>query len=84
MKEQKILSERIQELCRARRMSYYLLAYKSGVPITTVMNIVHCTTKNPGIFTIIRLCGALGVSVGEFFDSEEFRSMEENWKEGQQ
>lgn len=75
MKEQKILSERIQELCRARRMSYYLLAYKSGVPITTVMNIIHCTTKNPGIFTIIRLCGALEVSVQEFFDAEEFREI---------
>lgn len=78
MKEQKILSNRIQELCRARRMSYYLLAYKSGVPITTVMNIVHCTTKNPGIFTVIKLCGALGISVREFFDTEEFYMLEKN------
>lgn len=80
MKEQKILSNRIQELCRARRMSYYLLAYKSGVPITTVMNIVHCTTKNPGIFTVIKLCGALGITICDFFDTEEFRQMEKEKK----
>ena len=76
MKEQKILSNRIQELCRARRMSSYLLAYKSGVPITTVMNIIYCTTKNPGIFTVIKLCGAFGITICDFFDTEEFRQME--------
>lgn len=75
MREQKLLAERINNLCRDKRMSYYLLSYKSGVPITTIMNIVHCTTKNPGVFTIFKLCDGFGISAREFFDAEEFRRM---------
>lgn len=72
MKEQKILAERIISLCKERHMSYYLLSYKSTVPITTILNIVNCITKNPGVFTIIKLCDGLGVTIQEFFDIEEF------------
>lgn len=80
MREQKLLAERINYLCRMKRMSYYLLSYKSGVPITTIMNIVHCTTKNPGIFTIFKLCDGLGISVQEFFEGEEFKRVKKNGK----
>lgn len=76
MREQKILAERINVLCRERKMSYYSLSYKSTVPITTIMNIVHCITKNPGIFTIIKLCDGLGITIQEFFDTEEFQNIE--------
>ena len=76
MREQKILAKRINVLCRERKMSYYSLSYKYTVPITTIMNIVHCITKNPGIFTIIKLCDGLGITIQEFFDTEEFRNIE--------
>ncbi|MDO4338435.1 MAG: helix-turn-helix transcriptional regulator [Eubacteriales bacterium] len=75
-REQKLLAERICELCKERRMSYYLLSYKSTVPITTIMNIIHCATKNPGIFTLIKLCDGLGITIQEFFDTEEFKNIE--------
>lgn len=73
MKEQKILSKRIISLCEERKMSYYSLSYKSTVPITTILNIVNCTTKNPGVFTIIKICDGLGITIQEFFDIEEFQ-----------
>lgn len=76
MREQKILAERINKLCSERKMSYYSLSYKSTVPITTIMNIVHCITKNPGIFTIIKLCDGLGITIQEFFDTKEFQNIE--------
>ena len=76
MREQKILAKRIEQLCQERRVSYYLLAYKSTVPITTIMNIVHCTTKNPGIFTLIKICDGLGITIQDFFDTEEFKNIE--------
>lgn len=76
MKSQDILSKRIKELCRERNMSYYILAYKSTVPITTIMNIVNCVTKNPGIFTIIKLCDGLGITVQEFFETDYFYNIE--------
>lgn len=76
MREQKLLAERIKTLCEERRMSYYFLSYKSTVPITTIMNIIHCTTKNPGIFTIIKLCDGLGITIQEFFATDEFQNIE--------
>ena len=76
MREQKILAERIISLCKERRLSYYLLSYKSTVPITTILNIVNCITKNPGVFTLIKICDGLGVTIQEFFDTEEFRNIE--------
>lgn len=76
MKEQKILAERIRTLCKEKDISYYHLSYKSTVPITTIMNIIHCITKNPGIFTIIKICDGLEITIQEFFDTEEFRNIE--------
>ena len=72
MKEQEILSERIQDLCKEKGISFYVLSYRSAVPITTLMHIVNCTTKNPGIFTIIKICNGLDISVKDFFDIKEF------------
>lgn len=76
MKEQKILSDRIKYLCEQRNMSYYILAYRSSVPMTTLMHILDCSTKNPGIFTIIKICSGLDMTISDFFDSEEFADIE--------
>ncbi|MBQ8626357.1 MAG: helix-turn-helix transcriptional regulator, partial [Agathobacter sp.] len=56
-------------------MSYYTLSYRSTVPLTTLLHILDGSTKNPGILTIIKLCDGLGISLQEFFDTEEFSSM---------
>ncbi|MCI6005691.1 MAG: helix-turn-helix transcriptional regulator [Blautia sp.] len=76
MREQHLLSDRIKTLCEEKNMSYYSLSYRSTVPITTIMNIVHCTTKNPGIFTIVKLCDGLGVTIQEFFGADAFEDIE--------
>ena len=76
MKEQKILSDRIKYLCEQKNISYYILAYRSCVPMTTLMHILDCSTKNPGIFTIIKICSGLDMSVSDFFDAEEFADIE--------
>ena len=51
--------ERINNLCKERRMSYYALSYESAVPMTTLMHIVDKTTVNPGVLTIGKLCDGL-------------------------
>lgn len=76
MNEQKIVANRIEQLCRERKFSYYTLAYRSGVPLTTLMHIIGCTTKNPGLLTISKLCGGFGMALKDFFDSDEFVGME--------
>lgn len=71
-KAQKILVERIDELCKEKDMSYYALSYKATIPLSTLIHIMDETTKNPGIFTIMKICDGLGVSLQEFFDTQEF------------
>lgn len=70
------LANRIKYLCKKNNISYYSLSYKSTVPITTLMHIVNATTKNPGIFTIIKICNGLDITIRDFFDSEEFENIE--------
>ena len=74
--EQAILSKQIKRLCREKGLSYYELSYKSTVPLTTLMHIIDGETKNPGLFTISKIYGGLGISLKEFFDSNEFNGIE--------
>ena len=73
--EQKILIKRINDLCKKNGYSYYMLSDKSGVPMSTLMHLMDGTVKNPGIFTIVRICNGFGITMAEFFNSEEFNSM---------
>ena len=68
---------RILRLCGERKMSLHRLAVESGVSPSTLKNIVYGKSKNPGIVTIKMLCDGLGVTLTEFFDTEEFRSLEQ-------
>lgn len=76
MNEQKILINRIKYFCKKKGMSYYVLSYRSTVPLTTIMHILDCSTKNPGIFTVAKICNGFGITLKEFFDSEEFKDIE--------
>lgn len=70
------LANRIKDLCKRNNISYYALSYKSAVPMTTLMHIINCTTKNPGIFTLVKICDGLDITIRDFFDSEEFINIE--------
>ena len=76
MDEQKRLINRIDHLCQEQGISYYKLSYRSAVPITTIMHIIDGSTKNPGIFTIIKICNGLNITVKDFFDAEDFVDIE--------
>ena len=78
MKHQELLSNRIQYFCQQKGLTYYRLSYLSAVPLTTLLHIIDCSTKNPGIFTLIKICNGLGVSMAEFFCTEEFKDTD--WK----
>ncbi len=76
MQAQDVLVERINNLCKQKRMTYYALSYKSAVPMTTLIHIVDKSTVNPGVLTIGKLCDGFGITLKEFFDSPEFESIE--------
>lgn len=76
MTEQELVSNRIRYYCKLRSLTYYQLSYRSTVPLTTLMHILNGATKNPGIFTIIKVCNGLDITISEFFSSEEFKNIE--------
>lgn len=74
-KARKLLAERVNELCKEKKLTYEELSSKSEVPIETVLQMADGSVKNPGIFAIAKICKGLDVSLKDFFDTEEFRNI---------
>lgn len=75
-----IVKNRIVELCNKKRWSYNALANFSGIPSSTLKNIISGKSENPGIVTIKKLCDGLDITLGEFFNTPEFDSLEQEIK----
>lgn len=71
------VARRIVQLCRERNMAINALARSAGVAPSTVKNILNGASRNPGVVTIKILCDGLGISLLEFFDTDEFRNLEQ-------
>lgn len=66
------VSKRLSEFLQAKDMTQYQLFMKSGVPKSTISNIINCTYPSMKLRVIHELCQGLGVSVIEFFNSPLF------------
>lgn len=76
----KAVKNRIMELCNKKRWSYNSLANYSGIPSSTLKNIISGKSENPGITTIKKLCDGLEMTLGEFFSTPEFDNLEQEIK----
>ena len=74
------VKNRIMNLCEQKKITINKLATESGVAPSTNKNILYGKSKNPGIVTIKMLCDGLGVSLIEFFSTQEFESLEQEIK----
>ena len=74
------VSGRILELCRKNNLSVNGLATLSAIPPSTLKNIISGVSQNPGIVTIKKICDGVNISLSEFFDTEEFKSLEQEIK----
>lgn len=72
--------ERIHQLCRERSITPNALSYMSGVSQSTVKSILNKESKNPGIVTLKKLCDGLGITLVQFFDTEEYYLLEQEIK----
>lgn len=70
-------AKRILELCAVRGITVNKLANISGVTQSTVSDIVNNKAKNIGIVTIKKLCDGFEITITEFFDTEYFKSLEQ-------
>lgn len=71
------VAQRFLELCMERGITVNKLATLSGVTQSTVNDIVNHKAKNIGIVTIKKLCDGLDITITEFFDTETFRSLQQ-------
>lgn len=63
---------RILELCGERNISINKLANICGLPPSSVKNILYGKSQNPKILTVKMICDGLGITLAQFFDTDEF------------
>ncbi len=66
------VSKRLLDLLEERHMTQYQLYLKSGVPKSTISNIVNCSYDSMKLRIIHELCQGMDISIAEFFDSPLF------------
>ena len=74
------VKNRILVLLEEKNMSIHKLAIESAVPPSSIKNILYGKSINPGIATIKMLCDWFNISLIEFFDTEEFKNLEQEIK----
>ena len=75
MKLNQAISLRLQELLAEQGMTQYQLFTKSGVPKSTINNLIHCSYDSVKLRIIHELCQGFGISISEFFQSPLFEEV---------
>ena len=68
---------RILELCGERNISINKLENICGLPPSSVKNILYGKSQNPKILTVKMICDGLGITLAQFFDTDEFNHLEQ-------
>ena len=74
------IKNRILQLLGEKRMSIHKLAMESAVPPSSIKNILYGKSKNPGAVTLKMLCDGFGITLIDFFDTKDFRNLEQEIK----
>ncbi|MBR2650288.1 MAG: helix-turn-helix transcriptional regulator [Clostridia bacterium] len=69
--------DRILSLLGEKGFSIHKLAIESGIAPSSIKNILYGKSLNPGVVTIKMLCDGFGISIFDFFDTDEFRTLEQ-------
>lgn len=68
---------RLISLCRERDITVNHMCELSAVPQSTVNNFLNGKTHNLGIITLKKLTDGLNLSITDFFDTEAFRTLDQ-------
>lgn len=66
------ISKRLRELLAQRDMTPYQLFIKSGVPKSTIGNVLNCAYDSVKLRIVHELCQGLEIGISEFFQSPLF------------
>lgn len=72
MKLNQAVSERLTQLLNEKGMTQYQLYMKSGVPKSTIGNVINCSYDSVKLRVIHEMCQGLGIGLDAFFDSPLF------------
>ena len=68
MEPYEALFERIKELMKKEGLTKYKLSMQSGLPHSTVSNIMKGRTKSAGFLSIVNICRGLNILLLNFFN----------------
>lgn len=71
------IQQRIRELCQERNITLNHLSMLCGMTQSTVHNIFARPNNSPTISTIKKICDGLDITLGEFFQTEYFDTLEQ-------
>lgn len=77
MDTKEAVANRIRQLCNERGITPNGLSNLAAVPQATIKSILNFESKNPGVVTLKKLCDGFEITLGEFFDTAEFDSLEQ-------
>ena len=66
------VSQRLKQLLEEKGMTQYQLFVKSGVPKSTIGNVINCSYDSVKLRIVHEMCQGLGISMYEFFQSPFF------------
>ena len=72
--------QRFQEICDERGIKANELAVLSGITPSTVYSMMDEKRRDISITTIKKLCDGLEITLGEFFSTPEFDTLEQEIK----
>lgn len=72
-----VVANRFLSLCEQRGLKANALANVSGVTPSTVYSLFDNRRRDVSIITIKKLCDGLDITLGEFFSSPEFDTLEQ-------
>lgn len=63
-----VIVERIDQLCKKKKITINKLATLSNVPQSTLKNIMLGDTKSPNITTLYKIASTFNMTLSEFLD----------------
>ena len=66
------VSQRLKQLLQEKGLTQYQLYMKSGVPKSTIGNVINCSYDSVKLRIIHEMCQGLGIDICEFFQSSLF------------
>lgn len=75
-----VVVKRFNELCVQKGIKINELANISGVTPSTAYSMMDSRRRDVSIRTIKKFCDGLEISLGEFFNTEDFNNLEQEIK----